>query len=727
MADVPHIRDALVDAVTRSKSPGAVAYVGNFDETFFQGAYGDRQIVPQTLPATVQTIYDLASLTKVVATTSAAMRLKEDGVIDLDQPIVEFLPVPAFKGITFRHLLTHTAGLAPGFAYYRQHTSVTEMVQHFSLTAVKEPPGLHRVYSDIGFMILGLVLEFAAKAPLQNICHKHIFEPLEMNWTRFNPPEMWEQQCAATELCHWRHYVVRGVVHDENAFAVGGVSGHAGLFSTVDDLATFCRALLSGKVVSESTLDEMTTLGQFPGYPWQGIGWLLDPWLSDAQGALPTRRAIGHTGWTGTSIWMDRDSGLFSIELGNTCHPSRRHRHNREFRQVFYTALAEKFYPKKCAAHTGLDRVVREKFRPLLNKRIALLTNSAAVDMLGRPILDVLALEPAVNVHLLYSPEHGLKGQAEAGAKVGSVQGTTPVISLYGDRKAPSGAELEEIDLFVVDLPDVGSRYYTYMATMKNCLEACARHRKPVLILDRPNPLGGVILEGPVATKTDSLVCCAPIPVRHGMTLGELATFFAAHMHRKPHVNVSLVDGWPRALQFPDCSLPWVPPSPNMPTPETALVYVGMCLIEGTNLNEGRGTKSPFTIFGAPWMDSKKVIDSLSTEAMLGCRLEAETYTPVSIPGKASSPRYQDQRFNGIRLTVENREIIRPFTLALALIQAVRTLHPQHFQWGPTFDVLAGSDRLRRELEAGKSALDIVSACEDDLARFDKKRPKLYT
>lgn len=719
------LNEALRDAVREAKCPGAVAYVGRRGDKLFHESEGLRQIVPDRRRAEKDTIYDLASLTKVVATTTAVLMLHEEGVLDLDAPVSEYLPVPAFGRFTIRQCLTHTAGLHPGMPFYRECTTLNEMLQRYAATEPSREPGTRRVYSDVGFMILGAVVELASRDSLNGFCSRRIFRPLDMRDTAFNPPKEWADRCAATEQCAWRKRIVRGEVHDENAYAVGGVSGHAGLFSTAFDLAKFCRALLEGKLLKDNTVAAMRRIGQVPTYPWQGLGWKLDPWSGGSEGFLPSRAAIGHTGWTGTSIWIDFDSGLFSILLSNACHPSREKRDASTLRHVFHEGIARAFYSGRANVHTGLDRLLWDGFDSIRGKRLAVLANHAAVDQLGRPLLDVLAMEPSVSVRRVYSPEHGFHGQAEAGAKVASESGKIPVVSLYGDRKAPSRAELAETDLFVVDLPDVGSRYYTYMATMKDCLAACGDAGVPVLVLDRPNPLGGLILEGPVAERFDSPVCCAPVPVRHGMTPGELARFFASSMTNPPRIAVGELDAWRRELFFAQCALPWIPPSPNMPDPETALLYAGVCLFEGTNLNEGRGTDWPFKIIGAPWLDAEAIIESLDRGDCEGCAIEATTYVPRAIAGKAAHPKYLDEPCKGIRMRVEDAIRIRPFRLAIALIAAIRRHHAA-FALTDWFDTLAGTSQVRRSIEAGKTPRQIVAEYEAALVRFDSRRPRIY-
>lgn len=720
---------ALIKALSRGKSPGAVAYVADLDTVFFYEAQGFRQLEPEAKPARKDTIYDLASLTKVVATTTAIFLLRNDGLLDLDQPVSEYVPIPAFSQFTLRHLLTHTSGLPQVKPLYEEATSLDEMAALFAEMPLDAAPGTRRRYSDAGFMILGKVVELAAMDSLDAFCRKRIFGPLQMTQTSFRPPEAWAEQCAATERCPWRGRVILGEVHDENAYAVGGVAGHAGLFSTAGDLAKFCRALLRNEILPEETVTEMTRLNQAPCFPWQGLGWQLDPWGTGEGGYLPSRAAFGHTGWTGTSIWIDRETGLFVLLLSNSCHPSRETRDNGALRRTFHTAVSELFYPNATSAHTGLDRLVHEGFEPVRGKRIALLTNHAAIDQFGRHILDVFALATDTAIQFLYTPEHGLRGQLEAGVPVESETGPIPVISLYGEQKEPSPEQLDRIDLFVVDLQDIGARYYTYMATMQRCMAACANAGKPVLVLDRPNPLGGLLLEGPVATNTGPLVCCAPIPVRHGMTMGELALFFRDCVPHTDKLDLAVLqlDNWTPERLFSECSLSWIAPSPNIPTPETALLYVGMCLFEGTNLNEGRGTDTPFAAVGAPWLDANAILSRIQPEDRPGCSLEPIAYTPRSIPGKAQNPRFCDLECTGIRIGIDKPRDVRAFTLAIALITAIRQVHPNEFVLDPYFDTLAGTNELGKLIREGRAAADIIAAFESALREFDAIRPRLYT
>jgi uncharacterized protein YbbC (DUF1343 family) len=722
------LKTALEEAVRESKSPGAVVYVGDLDTTHCHAATGFRQITPARLPAVPDTVYDLASLTKVVATTTAVLLLRDEGLLDLDRPASDYVPVPAFGGFTLRHLLNHTSGLVSGRPYYRECDSIDAMLLRYADLETGWGPGARRRYSDAGFMILGRVVELAAADRLDAFCDERIFKPLGMARTRFNPPADWAEDCAATEQCAWRKKVVRGSVHDENAAAVGGVSGHAGLFSTAADLALFCRALLSGKLLKESTLDEMTHPGQVPFFPWQGLGWLLNPWSESSGGYLPSRRALGHTGWTGTSIWMDRNTGLFVILLANTCHPSREARDTATLRMKFHDAVADAFYMRHRTVHTGIDRILYDSFDSVRESRLALLTHTAATDHLGRPVPEALATGDGIDIRRIFSPEHGYTMQAEAGEKVGAQRGAIPIVSLYGDRDRPAPEELADVDLLVADLQDVGSRYYTYAATLKACIEACAKAGVTVLVLDRPNPAGGHIMEGPIATKTDSPVCWGPVPNRHGLTFGELALFFASQLPAPltADVRVSTAGGWYRDRFFNECGLPWTPPSPNIPTPEAALAYAGTCLFEGVNVNEGRGTDTPFLLIGAPWLNPRKVINSLHPEDSTGCALEPADYTPESLPGRSTSPRYLGEACKGIRIHVTDPERFRPFRLTVGLLAGMVQHHKRDLKFAPFFDTLMGSDTLRRHLEAGGDAASFVSVLHAEHAAFKAGVRLLY-
>ncbi|MDZ4858753.1 MAG: DUF1343 domain-containing protein [Candidatus Hydrogenedentes bacterium] len=722
------IRAILQNAVLQARAPGAVAYVGDLEHTHAHVAVGARQTVPSELPAELDTIYDLASVTKVMATATSILLLHEAGKLDIDAPVSSILPIPAFSAISALHCLTHTAGLNPGRPFYKELNTIDAMLERYAAISLTWPPGTRWLYSDVGYMILGRIVERVSGMTLDTFCKKRIFDPLELKNTAYNPPANWADRCAATEQCPWRGKMMRGEVHDENAYAVGGVAGHAGLFSTSGDIAAYIRALLTGRILKLETVALMSELGATRAWPWQGLGWQLDAWTTKNFGFLPTRDSMGHAGWTGTSVWIDQRTSRFAILLSNTCHPSRATRDNESLRKVFYGGIGKRYYPESANTHTGLDRLVREDFRDLRGERIGLLTHHAAIDQLGRHVLDVLALAPDVRLTRLFSPEHGIRGQAEAGAAVGAQRSAVPVVSLYGNRTAPTREELQGLDVFVIDLQDVGARFYTYPATMKACLKACAEAKLPVLVLDRPNPIGGAIIEGPIASRTDSLVCWGAVPTRHGMTMGEIAQHFRDTELKELGLNlsISMLDSWPVERMFSECSLAWLPPSPNIPTPETALLYSGTCLFEGSNLSEGRGTDAPFLQFGAPWVNARKTLEAVPESVLRGVEIESVTFTPRAIPGKAAQPKYENERCDGFHVTVRNAQLARPLSLAIGMLVALKRTHPNHFAWENSFDLLAGGPHLRSCIERGDDAESIIEGYAAALASYDAVRPKLY-
>lgn len=721
---------ALAEAVQEARAPGAVLFVGESGRRIFLDAAGYAQLEPVRRPARTDTLYDLASLTKVVAATTAILKLRDAGALRLDQSASDFVPIEPLRGVAIEHLLRHTAGFSETNRYYRLVSTADELVSWYAFDGLDAAPGERYRYSDASFVLLAKIVEVAALQPFDVFCANEIFRPLQMRETTFNPAPELAARCAATEHCRWRGRVVVGQVHDENAYAIGGVSGHAGLFSTAEDLGRFCFGLMNGALLDLETVREMTRPGGFAPYPWQALGWHVDPWQTKALGWLPSRTAFGHTGWTGTSIWMDPERQNCVVLLSNTPHPSRRRMRNGPLRKTVHKAVGAALYPDSTNAHSGLDRLMREEFDRIRKSRYAVLTNRAAVDFLGRNILEVLSLAPAdCRLVRLFSPEHGLSGELEAGAHVESDRWNgVEVVSLYGGQRAPEPDQLREIDLFLVDLQDVGARYYTYHATMKRCLEACEAAGVPVLVLDRPNPLGGVVLEGPIARDTESIVSAAAIPVRHGMTMGEMALWYKQTEFRRVVLDVLGLDGWTPDRYFEQTSLPWVAPSPNIPSARTALWYVGNCLFEGINLNEGRGTETPFEVIGAPWLNPEHVIAEVPDALRAGAGLEPVTYTPVSMPGKSVDPLYRNIECRGIRFHLADAARLRPLGLALAIIAAARAVHPDRVEWAgqPSFDTLIGETDTRRALEDGLPVEQIVARWTADLNRFDRSRPKLY-
>ena len=384
---------------------------------------------------------------------------------------------------------------------------------------------------------------------------------------------------------------------------------------------------------------------------------------------------------------------------------------------------------------TGAERLRDEGFERLRGRRVGLLTNATGVTADLTPLPDLLAAAPGVELAALFAPEHGLAGGALAGEQVATTVHPrlgVPVYSLYGEQRAPTADQLAGLDLLLIDLQDVGARFFTYASTVSLMLEACGRGGPPVLLLDRPNPINGVAIEGPLLEPAcRSFVGWEPVPIRHGLTLGELARYANEVRGYGAGLTVLPLLGWRRADRYDATGLPWVPPSPNIPTVATATVYPGTCLLEGTTLSEGRGTTLPFELLGAPWLDADRLAAALNALALPGARWRPAAFTPWQGPG---SRVHAGVPCGGVQLHVTDRDAFRPVEAALHFLATARRLAPDDFAWrapaepgGPHFfDLLAGTPRLRAALDDGVPVPEIVASWQDDLAGFtDRRRPYL--
>jgi uncharacterized protein YbbC (DUF1343 family) len=368
---------------------------------------------------------------------------------------------------------------------------------------------------------------------------------------------------------------------------------------------------------------------------------------------------------------------------------------------------------------TGLDRLVHQQAHLLQGRRVGLVTHPAAVLPDLTTGVDAL-LRAGVRLTALFGPEHGLDGSAADGAPVGDAfhpHTGLPIYSLYGAVTEPRPEILAELDVVVFDMQDVGARFYTFMSTLFYLLRGAARAGKPVVILDRPNPINGLALEGPsLLPGFESFVGAVPVPIRHGLTLGEMAGWMNGEYVLGADLTVVPLRGWERAMWFDETGLPWVPTSPAMPHLSTATLYPGLCLLEGTNVSEGRGTALPFELCGAPWIDGRALAEQLNALSLPGVRARAARFAPCA-------GQFAGETCSGIQLHVTGRDALRPLTLGLHLIAALRDLHPDRFAWRPShFDHLAGSDRLRHALERGQPVEQIVQSWSGELDEFDRGR-----
>lgn len=404
--------------------------------------------------------------------------------------------------------------------------------------------------------------------------------------------------------------------------------------------------------------------------------------------------------------------------------------------------LSNQLRPGAAAVKPGIEVFLEKNLDLVRGRRIGLITNPSGVDSNLRSTARLLKEHPEVNLVALYGPEHGVRGNAQAGEYVPfylDEKFGLPVFSLYGQSfrpepgmlknideymrsfdvrtngKVPEKEMVEDIEVMIFDIQDVGTRVYTYIATMAYAMEVCARLGIDFMVLDRPNPITGVLMEGTLLKYPDfsSFVGLYPIPQRHGMTVGELARLFNDRfLKEKVNLTVIPMEGWRREMWFEETGLPWVIPSPNMPTPLTATVYPGQVYLEGTNVSEGRGTTRPFELFGAPWIDGYELAESLNKLGLPGVIFREAWFTP-------SFSKYQGELCGGCQLHVTDRQTFRPFRTTLWVISSIRRMYPDKFSFYPDyFDKIMGNSEVRRALESGRSPADIVRQLEPDLKDF---------
>jgi len=740
---------AARDAVAAGDTPGVVILIGQGDRVLYRKAVGSRAITPATEPMTTDTIFDIASLTKVVATTPAVLALVDDGKLDLDAPLGRYLK--EFQGqplawLTLRRVLTHTAGFADIPPKEAMAKGFPDAMRYLA-AGVAEPSATAPFhYSDTGFIVLAELVRRVSGEPLDRFTQKRLYKPLGMRETTFNPPPSWRKRIAPTEFSQGQ--MLRGVVHDPRARELHGVAGHAGLFSTADDLGRFCRMLLArGTVGGRRYLSAASVGAMFApngaGEATRGLGWDMASGFSRTLGSFFPLGSVGHTGFTGTSIWMDPATRTYAIILTNRVHPSGKGSVVELRRRVSAIVGAKLFTPNATPApdegeappvaamktdalprvriSTGLDALESQGWAPLRGKVIGLVTNQTGVDGEGRRNVDLLAKAPGVRLQAIFSPEHGLDGTLDARVPHGTYAGTgqgpaLTVWSLYGSDRRPSATMLHGLDTLVFDIQDVGVRYYTYLTTLVYVLEEAARHRISVVVLDRPDPLTGMVVEGPVMdTDLRSFTAPHPIPVRTGMTMGEFARMVVAE--RKIPVNLTVVplEQWQRRMWFDETGLPWVNPSPNIRSLTQALLYSGVGLLEATNLSVGRGTETPFEVVGAPWItDPVALADALDALDMPGV-----TFQPINFQPTASV--YAGQKVGGVRLVVTDRDAVRPVTVGLTLGRTLIERYPTYFRPAAIQNLLVNRSTMWALLR-GDSLARLKQWAEADRASFLQRR-----
>jgi uncharacterized protein YbbC (DUF1343 family)/CubicO group peptidase (beta-lactamase class C family) len=796
--------DALVEADIKDKKlPGAVVLVGHKGKIVFRKAYGNRSLVPAVEKMTVDTIFDLASLTKVVATTTSIMKLVEEGRLRLNDTIGKYIPDiddPQVKRVTIQQLVTHTSGFAPDFDLKEKWIGRDGMLAALKKEKLRTPPGTRFVYSDINFITLAEIIQRISGDSVADFAAKSLFAPLSMASSGFRPfglnemPKLSNTNVAPTENIRGQNSylgskfegdeatgnrVLRGQVHDPTAFRMGGVAGHAGLFSTADDLARFCQMLLNGgiapvgtgngsdrvsrRILSANTVARMTApIVVSETGETRGLGWDINTAFSSNRGELFPLGSFGHTGFTGTSIWIDRVSQTFVIFLSNRVHPDGKGDVTPlrakvatvvasavEDTPIEAFRLAESVYASQVAAQlpgfkerlersknqltsvgsqmsagnknvtvlNGIDVLERDKFKQLNGMRVGLVTNQTGRDLNGKPTIDVLKEAPNVKLVALFSPEHGIRGELDQAKINDSVDEKTglPIYSLYGDTRRPKPEQLKDLDAVVYDLQDIGTRFYTYTATLRNVMEEAATLGKPIFILDRPDPINGMSVEGPIADEDKlSFIAAHTVPVRYGLTIGELGQMMNAERKIGADVRVIKMENWSRSMWFDETGQTWVNPSPNMRSLTEATLYPGIGLLETTNVSVGRGTDTPFEVVGAPYIDGRKLAAYLNERNLAGVR-----FVPVRFKPNASV--FKDEELGGINIVITNRDSFNSVGTGLEISTALRRLYPNDWQVDKYLRLLVNQNVLEN-VKSGDAARDIEKAWQNDLSNFETRR-----
>ncbi len=381
----------------------------------------------------------------------------------------------------------------------------------------------------------------------------------------------------------------------------------------------------------------------------------------------------------------------------------------------------------------GADRLISEYSNLISGKRIGIVTNQTALLSNGIHLVDTLFNDKRFKVTTLFGPEHGIRGEAPAGEKVSSnVDSKTglQIYSLYGKINKPTKEMLKNVDVLIYDIQDVGARFYTYISTLFYTIQAGAENNIPVMVLDRPDPINGVYVEGPIRKEDQkSFVGIAPIPIAYGMTPGELAKYFVGEKlignDLKPNLTVIKMKNWERNSFYDDYDNIWVIPSPNIPDENTAIAYPGMCLIEGTNVSEGRGTYHPFLTIGAPYINSEKLIDTLQKLGDIGVEFKPIMFTPFSISNMSTSPKYKFEKCFGIKLEITNRQKFNSVEFGINLLCTLKKLYPDNFKFrNSSIDRLSGDKKIREMIEAGKTPEEIISSWQNELNDFKQVRKK---
>ncbi len=742
-------------AIDAGKCPGGVLWVEHRGAVH-RGAYGARAVVPGREAMTEDTIFDAASLTKVLSTTPAVMWLVERGKLDPEAPVSRYLPGFGINGkesITVRQLLTHTSGLRPGIGRRDNWTGWDGAIQEAFREAPTHAAGTRFVYSDINFIVLGEVVRKVSGRPLEELVRDEIYRPLGMRDTGYRPRGRTVgpvERVAPTEQLE-DGMVLRGVVHDPTARHMGGVAGHAGLFTTAADVARFSRMMLNGgvlggrRVFESETVRAMTSVQSPAGLPSRGFGWDIDSPYAGPRGAHFGAGSYGHTGWTGTSLWIDPETATFVVFLSNRNHPTEAgdvRGLRRKLGTLAAEALTDVEWPVAVGRNgagewdgadewgwgaadrveergvlNGIDVLEQSGFEKLKGRRVGLISNHTGKNRVRQSTIDLLHGAPGVTLVALFSPEHGIRGLLDEKVSDGRDEKTgLPVYSLYGERRIPAPEQLEGLDVLVFDIQDIGCRFYTYISTLGNSMEAAAKAGVEFMVLDRVNPVNGVTVEGPMATGTPSFIAWHRIPLRHGMTAGELARMFNEERKIGARLTVVPCSGWRRADWFDATGLPWTNPSPNMRSLTEATLYPGVGLMEFCAVSVGRGTGTPFEVIGAPYVDDLRLARELNGAGLAGVRFVPVRFTPTASV-------HSGKECGGVQILLTDRDAFRAADLGVVLATTLHRMHPEELKLDKMTGLLANAETLER-IRAGMKLSEVRRTRDAGLDEFRRRRAR---
>jgi uncharacterized protein YbbC (DUF1343 family)/CubicO group peptidase (beta-lactamase class C family) len=767
--------------------------------------------------------------------------------VQFDEPVEKYLP--GFNAahdaerakVTVRMLLTHTSGEGPDVslkdAWGLAAPDFMEGVHRALTTPLMAGPGEVFRYSDINFILLGYMVQVLSGEPLDVYAEEHIFKPLRMTETRYLPvakacgphsvygaaiawapaprgrelfacpkgdwstsllprvaPEAHDDEAKADPGTNPDYdRLLRGTVHDPTTRRMGGVAGHAGVFSTAQDVSLFAQALLdrlAGRAsdfpLKRETLELMVApeqpgaaagqvaaanaalraaisagakgaaVGLAPHYPavqgqdLRGFGWDIDTAFSKPRGVVFPIGSFGHTGFTGTSLWMDPGSDTYVILLANAIHP----RGNppisnlrgevasaaAEALGLYGSGIVSSLGQRTSTTLTGVDVLEKKHFAPLVEGlghtghplALGVLTNQTGLDRAGRRTVDILGTDlpkvvPGAKLVAIFSPEHGIFGKQDSTHVEAEVDPATGlhVTSLYGPTEAdkrPTHEELKDLDAVVIDLQDAGVRFFTYDTVMGYFLEAAAKekaefhHDLKIVVLDRPDLIGGEAVQGPVSdaeltTGVASYIDYMPLPVRTGMTIAELAKYVVGVEKLDADLTVVPMEHWARGQYFDETGLPWVNPSPNLRTMTAAVPYPGLGFLDYSPVSVGRGTDTPFELFGAAWMHGAEVAAALNARHISGVSFAATT---TSVAENANHYPFHGQTIEAVRIVVTDRRTLDSPEMGVEILSVLRRMYPKEF----------GLEKTLR-LVGSRSTVDAIARGDDPRAIAEGWKPRL--